>query len=155
MKKILFSKNYKITSLILVFLLLFYFGVNQTLIFLGKGYIFQFRGYPILVLGVANYVPPQDRAPYTPRVVAAFDKILEGNNHYYMRPKYEHEAKILKIDGNTIEAEDLDSGDPVRYVWTKDSAYGCMERAQVRMGKELIDTSTDPKGMKFIFFGLG
>ncbi|MBI5127197.1 hypothetical protein HZA76_01950 [Candidatus Roizmanbacteria bacterium] len=153
------DKRLKTLIFILLAIFLFYFGADLLMSSLGKGYIYYIKGKPVLILGIAKNLPENLRVPYPLEVQASFkDSVTvktEVGDFAYREPKYERAMKVIEIVGNTITGKDIETGETVKYLWTKNSGYSCNKGDYVQIGNQIIDPSLHPENMKFFFFGTG
>ena len=119
--KVFRNKKFKIFIFVIVILFILYFVVNEGMLVLGKGYIQYFQGRPLLVLGVAKYVPEDQREPYPPEIMSSFtgeQKTADGKATYRMA-KYKKNVIISRVDGNVVYGTDIATGEQDQFLWTK------------------------------------
>lgn len=153
----MFSKLWrsKIFRTILILLILFtlYLSTDQLMTVFNKGYVTQFYGQPVLVLGVANKIPKDQLSHYPWRLEKSFEIKTQGGISY-REAKYEKNVLIDRVDEHTIYATDAYTGEPYKLLWTKDSGYACVSQPHVELPEGTIDPSQqDLKGIKFFFLG--
>ncbi len=153
------KKRVKIILGIFLFIVFLYFLIDLSLTVLGKGYIIFSNGKAVLLLGASKYWPKNLREPYLPEVKAAFKesqkvKAQDGSGDFiYQEPKYERAMKVNQIIGHTVVGKDIETGEPIKYLWTKNSGYSCEKGDFVQIGDQIIDPSLHPERMKYVFFG--
>lgn len=137
----------------LVVLVVFYFLIDGALSLFRKGYIFRVWGQPVLILGVAHKIPKDQLVHYSPRLEQSFEKKTLDKISYKIA-RYEKNIFVDRVDEHTVYAKDAYTGENYRLLWTKDSAYACLNQPKVNLPEGEIDPSRqDLKGIEFVFFG--
>lgn len=90
----------------------------------GVGWMFDFRGKPLIELGVMKHQPFREEVAYPKEFTDSFTKMQQGDA-VIRQPKYTQNIRILKAENGVVYAQDYTTGQPRQYQWLAGTAYSC------------------------------